>query len=160
MFSEEDLIQEAMLVFYDLVYSYCSCSDASFRTFAMTCVGKRWMSYYRQAKMERRRANLDTISLERPIMNTQYQVTELNLKNSIPDENSMRHPEKRMRIYEKMNEVSSLIKESNMSYASDVARLKMLGYKEKEIAHELEISEKKVANTIYRIRKKIDFNEH
>lgn len=157
---EEDLLQDAMYTFMFIIYRYRSDSSAAFRTFARVCVEKRWKTRYTYIQKDKQKVNYEAISMDRQILLSSKWTNEVCLKDILQDKNKMNDPQESLYIYEKMNNVVQTIRESHLEQAENITYLKMLGFSNAEIAGKLNLSQKKVANTVYRIRKKLDFNKH
>lgn len=158
--SEEDLVQEAQIVLYLVMERYRHDSLATFRTFVRNCVEKRWYTMVKKATIAKSKFNYYFISLDQPIYGTENDESSILLESALADSYRAHQPRERMLMQEALEKVNYVVKESQMEYASDITNMKMLGYSDKEIASHLHISDKKVSNTIYRIRKKFDLNKH
>lgn len=153
---EEDLIQEAMVVLTLVIERYRDDVQTTFKTFVRSCVVRRWMSVAKKANKLIRPNSMMTISLDAPIRNLINDDTILTVEDSIPEYYLPYLPDKELIFTENMEMIYYQTKESVMEYAYDITHMKMLGYSDKEIANILSINERKVSNTIYRIRKKLE----
>lgn len=155
---EEDLIQEAMIVFYQLIDHYRFDSLASFRTYISGCVANLWITFLRKFQTNKQRSNFGTLSFDKEYVFLSFGEGGYTLQDVIGDEHISGKPAERLYYNEAFDLIERVVKESKMEYGIDITIFKMLGYGDAEIAERLDISQKKVANTIYRIRKKVEFS--
>ncbi|WP_041139899.1 sigma-70 family RNA polymerase sigma factor [Beduini massiliensis] len=158
--SEDDLLQEAQIVLYLVYDRYRHDTLATFRTFVRNCVEKRWYTMVKKATIAKNKFHYQFISLDQPLYTTDNEESTICLENALADPYRGHQPAESLMIKETLNQVYQAVEESKMEYVADIAQMKMLGYSDKEIAERLSISDKKVSNTIYRIRKKFDLNKH
>ncbi|MFQ9923080.1 MAG: sigma-70 family RNA polymerase sigma factor [Beduini sp.] len=158
--NEDDLLQEAQIVLYLVYDRYRHDTLATFRTFVRNCVEKRWYTMVRKATIAKNKFHYQFISLDQPLYTTDNEESTICLENALADPYRGHQPSESLIIKETLEQVYQAVEESKMEYVSDIAQMKMLGYSDKEIAGRLSISDKKVSNTIYRIRKKFDLNKH
>lgn len=159
-FGEEDALQEGLCVVSTVLERYRGDSSANFKTYARQCAEKRWCSLIRKTYTYKEKANQYTISLEEPLYQSNQDDFSLPMENILADSFVMRDPKGSLYIQEKLENIQRVIKESKGKYDADITYLKMIGYSDQEIADHLQITTKKVANAIYHIRKKFDFNKH
>lgn len=158
--NEEDLLQEAQIILYLVYDRYRHDSLATFRTFVRNCVEKRWYTMVRKATIAKNKFHYQFISLDQPLYDGANEESTICLENALADPYRGYQPSESLLIKESLDQVYQAVQESKMDYVYDITQMKMLGYSDKEIAVKLSISDKKVSNTIYRIRKKFDFNKH
>ncbi len=146
--SLDELIQEALIVMLVAIDRYDPNREASFKTFTTFCVGRKWRNLYRDAK--RKATNYGTvISLDQVYVREDSEYSYYDL---IPDQKTI-DPNDQLLFIERIDEMLEIVDHCRIKYAKEVISMLMLGYSRKEIGEALDITEKRVGNIIYRIRK-------
>lgn len=135
----EDLIQEGMLGLLSAIRKYDINGEASFKTYAERCIRNRLVSTIEGANRMKNAPLNQGISLEA--------LDEI-------EEGFSRLPEDIILAKERLAEVQSAYASRLSILESDVLRLFLDGLSYKEIAENLNKSEKTVDNAVQRIRKK------
>ncbi len=144
-----DLIQEGMIALSYAIVSYKSDKDASFYTYAKTCIERRIISIM-----------VGTTRLKNKYLNESLPIEsdneKVDLLNFISDDSF--NPLTLILDYEKEQEVYELAKKILTTLEFQVFELKLSGFDYKEIADILEVDSKIVDNALQRIRKKLKNN--
>ncbi len=156
---EEDLLQEAQLIFYLVCDRYRRDSKATFRTYVRNCVEKRWCTVITRANITKNQFYYQTLSLDQPTRTSESENSTSCLVDFLADTYKERNPVAMLVVKETLDQVYGVIEEDDRPYTAEITKLKMLGYNNREIARHLSISYKKVSNTVYRVRKKFDLNK-
>ena len=133
---EEDLRQEAILVFYNAILSYDLGSDGvEFGLYAKICITNALISQLR--KMERRESE--------------------QLFGVLDEEDAAMQDEPSVNLIEQesLQKIDSIIRESLSDYEYRIWCQFASGKTAKEIGASANVNEKSVTNAIYRIRKKL-----
>lgn len=146
-FDLNDLIQEGMIGFSTAINTYDDSKEATFFTYAKTCIERRLFSLIKSAS---RYKNL--------ILNESYFVEDLvndnkSLENLLEDNNS--NPENKLIDSENAKELIKNIQKQLTPLESAVFELKISGFTYKEIAEILDKDSKSIDNAISRIKAKV-----
>lgn len=138
----EDLVQEGMFGFLNAVRTFSPDKEASFRTYADTCIGNRIISAVRSHRNEKNMALSSAVAL--------------------PDEDkglsdAKLDPQEIITSRESLQNFKAIIRNSAdfSDFEGKVIRLRLSGKSYCEIAKELGKSEKAVDNALQRVRKKL-----
>lgn len=134
---EEDLLQEATLVFYNSILNYdCSQNDVEFGLYARICIYNALVSQVR-------------------IIN-KYKAEQLTeFGGIIPSKNEVEDPADGIVEAESLCELYSTIKKNLSDFEYKIWHGYMLGRTAKQIGEAIGKDEKSVSNAIYRIRRKL-----
>lgn len=143
-----DLIQEGMLGLNTAVNTFNQNEEASFYTYARTCVERKMISAIIAAKRQKHRILNESMSLEI------YDNDEVVLMDSLIADNSY-NPENIIVEYENENTLIKKIMENLTLFEQKVFELKTSGFKYKEIADILDKDPKAIDNALNRIKNKI-----
>lgn len=146
-FDLNDMIQEAMIGFSTAINTFDESKDATFFTYAKTCIERRLYSLVKSAS---RHKNL--------LLNESYSVETLatdarSLENILEDTNS--NPESKLIENETTRELTKNIQKTLTNLESAVFELKISGFTYKEIAEILGKDSKSIDNAISRIKLKV-----
>lgn len=136
-FSADDLRQEAYIALFDAMKSYSSEKGHSFKSFALTCINNRIISFVRQFRSLK---NL-------PLSN----FASLESEDAVDGSD----PERIVSEKEDMAALQNKLADSLSANEKKVLSLYLNGDSIKEISVSLGVNEKSVQNSLYRIRQKI-----
>ena len=147
---KEDVIQEGMIGIFKAIREYDEAKEASFKTFAEICINRQIISAIRKANMQKHQILNESVSLSGEHSTGEDAATVEELVGSKDD-----NPETLVLL----QEIVEYLKNDDDKLFSPLEKRvleKMLkGMKYKEIAAELDKSDKSVNNAIQRIKKKI-----
>ena len=145
----EDLVQEGMIGVFDAINSYRSDNkDATFKTYAYTCIQRRIFSAIRSSKTNKNKPLEYYISLS--VDNSNENDRKIAANSTILD------PETELIAQEAYDELSNKLHELLSKKEEQVLLLYLEGYTYGEISEKLKISVKSVDNAIQRVKKKIE----
>lgn len=147
----EDVVQEGMIGLMKAVRSFDADREASFKTYASTCINNQILKAIRKAEREKNQPLNDAISLDNHLREKDESLTIGDiLKASMFDE-----PEEKVIYEDTLLRLKSLSRNIFSPLESQVLRAKIAGKNYQEIAEELGKSPKAIDNALQRIRKKI-----
>ena len=147
----EDVVQEGMIGLMKAIRSFDSEREASFKTYAGTCISNQIIKAIRKAEREKNQPLNDAISIDKYLGEKDEDLTIGDiLKASMFDE-----PEEKVIYEDTLLRLSSLSRQIFSPLESQVLRAKIAGKNYQEIAEELGKSPKTIDNALQRIRKKI-----
>jgi RNA polymerase sporulation-specific sigma factor len=149
---QSDLEQEGMLGLSNAIDNFSNSKEASFYTYAKSCIEKKMLSQVVSTKRFKRKILNDAIPFD---ANDQYG-TAINLDFFLRDESN--NPEKILINEEKANELLNSALDVLTDFETQVLELKVNGFEYREIAEILEKEPKAIDNAIQRIRKKLKDN--
>ena len=146
-FDLNDLIQEGMIGFSTAINTFHESKDATFFTYAKTCIERRLYSLIKSANR-----------FKHQILNESYSVEDLandnkSLENLLEDSTS--NPENKLIDNENAKELIRNIQTQLTSLESAVFELKISGFTYREIAEILGKESKSIDNAISRIKAKV-----
>ena len=146
-FDLNDLIQEGMIGFSTAINTFDESKDATFFTYAKTCIERRLYSLIKSANR-----------FKHQILNESYSVEDLandnkSLENLLEDSTS--NPENKLIDNENAKELIRNIQTQLTSLESAVFELKISGFTYREIAEILGKDSKSIDNAISRIKAKV-----
>ena len=146
-FDLNDLIQEGMIGFSTAINTFDENKDATFFTYAKTCIERRLISLIKSASRYKHQ-----------LLNESYYVEDLvhdnkELENLLEDNNS--NPENRLIDSENTKELTKNIQKTLTPLESAVFELKISGFNYREIAEILGKDSKSIDNAISRIKTKV-----
>lgn len=139
-----DLIQEGRLGLNIAINGYQISKDATFYTYARTCIERGIINYVVRAKRQKNRVLNESLSLELPD-DEQYKFEKIFADNS-------QNPEIQVLEYEREQELINNVKGNLTDFEQQVFELKLASFSYKEIAEILEKDSKAVDNALQRIR--------
>lgn len=143
-----DLIQEGMLGFSYAINSYDETKNASFYTYAMTCVERKIISAITKANRQKNKFLNESISFDVTLDDESKQFDKLLSDDSY-------NPEKIILGDEQQNELLEVANRVLSDYEYKVFELKLNQFTYTEIAKILEKTPKAIDNTLQRIKNKI-----
>ncbi len=147
----EDVVQEGMIGLMKAVRSFDEGREASFKTYAGTCINNQILKAIRKAEREKNQPLNDAISLDNHLGEKDENLTVGDiLKASMFDE-----PEEKVIYEDTLLRLKSLSRNIFSPLEAQVLRAKIAGKNYQEIAEELGKSPKTIDNALQRIRKKI-----
>ena len=147
----EDVVQEGMIGLMKAVRSFDADREASFKTYASTCINNQIIKAIRKAEREKNQPLNDAISLDNHLREKDDDLTIGDiLKASMFDE-----PEEKVIYEDTLERLKSISQQIFSPLEAQVLRAKIAGKNYQEIAEELGKSPKTIDNAIQRIRKKI-----
>lgn len=147
-FEFDDAMQYAALGVLSAVDSYRDDMETSFHSFAMVCISRSMMNYYRKIKRMSQDGYFSYYSIDRFVEDDEsLTYGDALLKDYKADPHIKVHCKSVLeRVYGSLDD---------KSIDKKVMMLKMKGYSYQEISQEIKVSKKDVDNSIQRIRKKI-----
>lgn len=152
----EDVIQECRIAFWNSIMNYKSLrSSVSLESFAYICINRRLASALRKRTKQGTKIHNDAMLRKSILIKDSYGLDKDLIVAEDDIENDYIFKETRKAYFEQINQ--NISKE-----CGQIAKMREDGYSYKEIGKELNISVKKVDNSIRKIRKKmgIDKNIH
>ena len=147
----EDVVQEGMIGLMKAVRSFDEGREASFKTYAGTCINNQILKAIRKAEREKNQPLNDAISLDNHLGEKDENLTIGDiLKASMFDE-----PEEKVIYEDTLERLGNISRQIFSPLESKVLRAKIAGKNYQEIAEELGKSPKTIDNALQRIRKKI-----
>ncbi|MBQ9961585.1 MAG: RNA polymerase sporulation sigma factor SigH [Firmicutes bacterium] len=147
---KEDVVQEGMIGIFKAIREFDESKEASFKTFAEICINRQIISAIRKANLQKHQILNESVSLNQEQNPAEDAAT---LEEMICSKND--NPESLML----MQEIVEYLRSDNDKLFSPLEKKvldKMLqGKKYREIAADLEKSDKSIDNAIQRIKKKI-----
>jgi len=145
-----DLIQEGMLGLSSAIYEYNETKNASFYTFAKTCIERKIITAATAAKRLKHKPLNDSLPLEAT------KITDDNLvflEEIIGD--NKENPERMLLDSENFNEIIEIAKKELTDFELQVFELRISDFGYKEIAEILEKDIKAIDNALQRIKAKL-----
>ena len=139
----KDLMQEALIAFYSAINSYNDLYNTSFNTYLSVCIENKLNNFIRLSNTYKERMINNAISLDDDIKEINYLI----------DKRS--DPLLKIREREDYNTLINNIKKSLTKRSIKILDMYIKGMDYNDIAKELNLSYKNVANTLFRIREKL-----
>ena len=147
----EDVVQEGMIGLMKAVRSFDANREASFKTYAGTCINNQILKAIRKAEREKNQPLNDAISLDNHLGEKDENLTIGDIiKGSMFDE-----PEEKVIYEDTLERLGNISRQIFSPMEAKVLRAKIAGKNYQEIAEELGKSPKTIDNALQRIRKKI-----
>jgi len=147
----EDVVQEGMIGLMKAVRSFDANREASFKTYAGTCINNQILKAIRKAEREKNQPLNDAISLDNHLGEKDENLTIGDIiKGSMFDE-----PEEKVIYEDTLERLGNISRQIFSPLEAQVLRAKIAGKNYQEIAEELGKSPKAIDNALQRIRKKI-----
>lgn len=148
----EDIVQEGMIGLYKAIMKYKDEKNASFKTFASTCIKNQIQSAVRLASSEKNKV----LSTALPIIEeNQNEDDDEEMEIIVPS--SLPLPETQVLERENVKEIFEAIKTSLSTLEYKVLLLYLKGYNYNEISQSMNISKKSIDNALTRIKNKLSF---
>jgi len=147
-FDWEDFYQIGAMAFFNAVMTYSEDKNASFYTYALSCIRNRIVSQYRKLSMKTEYALSEEKLMFVMDARESYSVTPIPTSSDTSEEEEERKVnEKRLEKMVARAKLSRLERACLNEY--------LMGKSYEEIGKELELSEKQVDQALYRCRKKV-----
>ena len=143
----EDLMQEAMIGFWNAISSYSSSENASFKTFVTLCATRRVQSAIRKDASQKNKALNDAVSVD---SKEEDEEQGYDMYFYLPEQRS---PEDVLLDKEHVENVKQRIKELLSAYQFEVLELYLQGNSYSEIAHKFGKTNKDIDNALMAIKK-------
>lgn len=148
----EDIVQEGMIGLYKAIMHFSQGKNASFRTFASTCIKHQLQSAIRLASSEKNKV----LSSALPIVD-QLNSDDEEDKQEIVFPSDLPSPDDKVLEKERLSEVVGKIKSTLSPLEFKVLSLYLKGYSYNEISTLSDISKKSIDNALSRIKSKLSF---
>lgn len=148
----EDIVQEGMIGLYKAIKNFKNTKNATFKTFASTCIKNQIQSAVRMASSEKNK-----------VLSTALPIMEENKNEDDEDEveivvpSSIPLPETQILEKEKVREIFDAIKSSLSPLEYKVLLLYLKGFNYNEISQSMNIPKKSIDNALTRIKNKLSF---
>ena len=123
-----DLLQEGMIGLYKAIRHYDKNKNASFKTFASTCIKHQLQSAIKIASAEKHKVLSTALSINDPSQDDEDGELEIYIPSSLPA------PDDKLLERERMSEIKQKIKEVLSSLELEVLSLYLKGYNYNEIS--------------------------
>lgn len=144
----EDLIQEGMLGLYKAVKGFNPKKDASFKTFAIICIKHQIQTAIKRASADKNKPLSQAVSFQN--------FTENDTSDLLPEGLVFATtPDEKVIAKENFENLKRTIIQSLSKLELKVLRMYLQGYAYKEIASQLNITEKSIDNSLSRIKSKL-----
>lgn len=147
----EDILQEGMIGLYKAIGHYDKNKNASFKTFASTCIKHQLQSAIKIASAEKHKVLSTALSINDPSQDDEDGELEIYIPSSLPS------PDDKLLERERMSEIKQKIKEVLSSLELEVLSLYLKGYNYNEISSISKLSKKSIDNALTRIKNKLSF---
>ena len=148
----EDLVQEGMIGLYKAIKNYNAEKNASFKTFANTCIKNQIQSAVRVASSEKNMVLSTALPIETyQITNEDDDEIEIVLPSSAP------LPDENFENKERFKKITKQIVTSLSQLELKILLSYLKGFNYEEIANANNISKKSVDNALTRIKNKLSF---
>ena len=148
----EDLVQEGMIGLFKAIKNFKGDKNASFKTFATTCIKNQIQSAVRVASSEKNMILSTALSIEQP---SNFEDDEDEIEIVLPS--SLPKPDEKIENKENFKQITKkiILALSHLELKILIGYLK--GYNYNEIANQNKISKKSVDNALSRIKNKLSF---
>lgn len=147
----EDILQEGMIGLYKAIRHYDKNKNASFKTFASTCIKHQLQSAIKIASAEKHKVLSTALSINDPSQDDEDGELEIYIPSPLPS------PDDKLLERERMSEIKQKIKEVLSSLELEVLSLYLKGYNYNEISSISKLSKKSIDNALTRIKNKLSF---
>lgn len=147
----EDILQEGMIGLYKAIRHYDKNKNASFKTFASTCIKHQLQSAIKIASAEKHKVLSTALSINDSSQDDEDGELEIYIPSSLPS------PDDKLLERERMSEIKQKIKEVLSSLELEVLSLYLKGYNYNEISSISKLSKKSIDNALTRIKNKLSF---
>lgn len=145
----EDIVQEGMIGLYKAIRDFDSSKGVYFHVFAKTCINRQIITAVRAANRKKHTPLNEYISLD-----NSFEIEEANSAVESGDF-ERENPETLFLAKEQSENFQKRLLEMLTKKEMQVLHLYLEGHTYKEMAEKIGISEKGIASTIYRIRRKL-----
>lgn len=152
----EDLLQEAMIGLYKAYVSYDTNGNASFSTFARTCITRNVQSAVKMANRKKNQMLNNSISLSSQGAIVKGEEEDDDEINIVIPSNTL-SPDEKLIESENLALIKQKIKQTLSNFELEVLALYLKGYTYTQIAQKLNLSNKSIDNALTRIKHKLAF---
>ena len=147
----EDIIQEGMIGLYKAIMNFNENKNASFKTFANTCIKNQIQTAVKIASSEKNKVLSTALPIMEEKNDDEVEEMEIIIPSTIPS------PDFTVVEKESFKEIFDEIKENLSSLEFKVLLLYLKGFSYNEISQSLNISKKSIDNALSRIKNKLSF---
>lgn len=147
----EDIVQEGMIGLYKAVKHFNTLKNASFKTYASTCIKHQIQTAIRNASSEKNKILSTALPIFDQTVNEDDEEIEVLFPSSIPS------PDDKLIAKEHIEEIKEKIYKTLSPLEIKVLSLYLKGYSYNEIAEMGNISKKSIDNALSRIKNKLSF---
>lgn len=147
----EDVVQEGMIGLFKAIRGFDAAKNASFKTFADTCISSQIMTAIKKANRRKHQPLNESLSLNKELDDE----TQTTVYGDLLHSSSDSEPEAAMLFQEKLEALKASDSGLFSSFEWKVWNEKLKGKDYNEIAETLEKSPKSIDNAMQRIKKKI-----
>ena len=144
----EDIVQEGMIGLYKAIKSYKHNKNATFKTYAITCIKNQIQTAIKKASTKKNLPLTNSVSLQSFSENDDEDFLPINLIFQVS-------PDEKIINQENYYTLVASIKKTLSKNEFDVLKLYLQGYSYKEIAEKLKLNQKSIDNSLSRIKSKI-----
>ena len=152
----EDLLQEAMIGLYKAYVGYDTNGNASFSTFARTCITRNVQSAVKKANRKKNQMLNNSISLSSQGAIVKGEEEDDDEINIVIPSNTL-SPDQKLIESENLALIKQKIKQTLSNFELEVLALYLKGYTYTQIAQKLNLSNKSIDNALTRIKHKLAF---
>ena len=145
----EDIVQEGMIGLYKSITHFDRLKNASFKTFATTCIKHQIQSAVKVASSEKNKILSQALPITEELNQDEDDEIELLIPSNLPS------PDDKVLEHEKLKEIYSVINGCLSDLEKKILALYLKGYSYNEIALMSSISKKSIDNGLTRIKNKL-----
>jgi len=145
----EDIVQEGMIGLYKSITHFDNQKNASFKTFATTCIKHQIQSAVRIASSEKNKLLSQALPIAEDHNEEDDEEIELLIPSSLPS------PDDEVLKNEKRFEIYSIINQNLSDMEKKILALYLKGYSYNEISEIANLSKKSIDNGLSRIKNKL-----
>lgn len=149
----EDIVQEGMIGLYKAIKNFSPGKNASFKTFAATCIKHQIQTAVKMASSEKNKVLSSAISFAEKVSHDEDddEVIEIMIPSSLP------LPDDTVLKRENLSEIKKIIIKTLSSLELKILSLYLKGYSYSEISNLANLSKKSIDNGLSRIKSKLAF---
>lgn len=145
----EDIVQEGMIGLYKSITHFDRFKNASFKTFATTCIKHQIQTAVKVASSEKNKILSQALPISEELNQDEEDEIELIIPSNLPS------PDDKILEHEKLSEIYLIINESLSELEKKILSLYLKGYSYNEIASISNLSKKSIDNGLSRIKNKL-----
>ena len=149
----EDIVQEGMIGLYKAIKNYSIGKNASFKTFATTCIKHQIQTAVKMASSEKNKVLSTALPIAERVSHEEEDEEEVEI--IIPS--SLPSPDDRVLERESFNEIKKAITKTLSPLELKILSLYLKGYSYNEISNIANLSKKSIDNGLSRIKNKLAF---
>ncbi len=147
----EDIVQEGMIGLYKAIIHFSAQKNATFKTFATTCIKNQIQNAIKVASSEKNKVLSSALSIaDAPTFDDENKLG-FELFNELPS------PDDELLEKEKLEELKKIVEKTLSSLEIKIFSLYLNGYSYNEISKFAGISKKSIDNGLSRIKHKLSF---